>query len=256
MRWPFISRETYDAACREAERWREIAQERANRVLDIEQVVDKLELRAVRAEGSRDGTEQMVARLRDQNLTLNARILRAESLLEKAEGLALAEEAREHTAREMYLRAEESRALAEAKLEQSVTAAKELKEIAFTTETRALLAEQRANLAERAHGDAEAQVRQWTSMCAVTTNRFDDLLDKFTALRLAGATAPDAKAEPAPRAEPDPVTQAMIAKAHGSAILMKQFREYVNTRRAEGAIEEEIAAEIYAGVSDMEGVPG
>lgn len=96
---------------------------------------------------------------------------------------------------------------------------------------------------------------------AVSDGRYDqllekygDLTDKYHDLRVAGAN-PALPTVAIPRKEPDVVTQAIIAKSRGSAVLRKQFADLAAQRRAEDVSEPEIAKEILAGVADDLGVP-
>lgn len=79
--------------------------------------------------------------------------------------------------------------------------------------------------------------------------RYDDLLTKYHALRMEGGNSP---LPPAAKTEPDVVSLAMTAMARGSRVLLKQYAEYVNLRRSQGVIEDEIAAEIRRGDSDAD----
>lgn len=79
--------------------------------------------------------------------------------------------------------------------------------------------------------------------------RYDDLLTKYHALRMEGGSG---LLPPAAKTEPDVVSLAMTAMARGSRGLLKQYAEYVNLRRAQGVIEDEIAAEIRRGDSDAD----
>lgn len=85
--------------------------------------------------------------------------------------------------------------------------------------------------------------------------RFDALLEKYHALKLAGASVPEPKAEPQPPKEPDPVTSAIIARAGKSQALRKHYYEFVNEQRKEGVPDDEIAHAILTGVDDDAGVP-
>lgn len=86
--------------------------------------------------------------------------------------------------------------------------------------------------------------------------RFDTLLAKFLELRLAGGDVAPPKPDPIVRKEPDPVTQAIIAKARGSRLLFKQFGEFAAEQRLQDVSETDIAAAIIAGIEDDQGVPG
>lgn len=93
---------------------------------------------------------------------------------------------------------------------------------------------------------------------AAADARYAELLDKFTALRIAGADVPEPKPGPAPKAEPDPVTQAIITKAGRSPVLRKHYGEYVREQRAAGVDDADIAKAILAGQSldpELDGVP-
>lgn len=210
MKWPFVRRDTFVRSEKEAESWREIAQERGNKLIGAQVEADR-HLAALNLSAASN------ARLRDQNVLLNARALRAEGLVEKVEAVALAEERRVEIVQTMF-------------------------------ERRLEIVQAMFDRADADRANAEARV-------AEALARFDQLLVKFTDLRLAGASLPEPPPERVPRAEPDVVTQAMIARGRGSPVLMKQFAEYVTERRAENVTDAVIAAEILAGVEDNEGIP-
>lgn len=86
--------------------------------------------------------------------------------------------------------------------------------------------------------------------------RYDALLDKYHALRVAGANPAAPAPEPQAKAAPDPVTQAMIARGAGNRALMKHYAQYVTEERAKGTTEATIAANILAGETMEDGVPG
>ncbi len=107
--------------------------------------------------------------------------------------------------------------------------------------------------ANRGH---EATIAFWRQCYNDERKRHDALADKYHALKLAGgavAEPPLQRVEPKP---PDLVTQAMIAKAKGSRILLKQFSEFIAEQRSLGLSEPEIAQAILDGVDDDAGVPG
>lgn len=99
---------------------------------------------------------------------------------------------------------------------------------------------------------AEAH-RHGEAMLAQERASHNALLEKFLALRLAGGdTAQPALPAARARTEPDPVTQAIIAKAGHSLILRKHYAEYVRDERAKGTDELDIAQAIRDGHSDDE----
>jgi hypothetical protein len=87
------------------------------------------------------------------------------------------------------------------------------------------------------------------------TSRYDALLEKFTALRLAGAVEPaPVIVPPAPR-EPDALETLVAQQADGDvrkrALMIKQVRK----DRASGVSDDEIAMRIIGGMSVTDGVP-
>lgn len=97
-----------------------------------------------------------------------------------------------------------------------------------------------------AHRHGEAMVAQERASHNV-------LLEKFLALRLAGGdVATPAVTVTRAAATPDPVTQAIIAKAKHSLVLRKHYAEYVRDERAKGTDELDIAQAILEGHSDDE----
>lgn len=86
--------------------------------------------------------------------------------------------------------------------------------------------------------------------------RYADLLEKYHALRVAGANTADAAPPRAERAEPDPVTQAIIKRSGGNPLLRKHYAEYVRDQRSAGTADEDIAKSILEGQSLVdEGIP-
>lgn len=84
--------------------------------------------------------------------------------------------------------------------------------------------------------------------------RFDKLLDTTLAMKTQGATTAP---EPLAQRPPDPVTQAIIAKAGGNLLLRQHYASVVAEMRAQQTSEAEIAAAILKGVDAAEeGVPG
>lgn len=81
------------------------------------------------------------------------------------------------------------------------------------------------------------------------------VLEKYHALKMQGATKAEPTPEARPKPEPDPVTQAILAKAGKSQQLRKHYYEFVNEKRKEGFSDDTIAAAILKGQDDMEGVP-
>ena len=98
-------------------------------------------------------------------------------------------------------------------------------------------------VSRESYEDMKAQRDDWRT-------RHDALTEKYHALRMEGANIPYPKAERADA--PDVVTQAILARSFGNKILRKQYSELVNLRRAEGAPEDAIAAEILKGQSDFD----
>src|SRR4026207_1646420 len=80
--------------------------------------------------------------------------------------------------------------------------------------------------------------------------RYYDLLEKYHALKLAGASVPEPKPEPLPAKEPDPVTAAIISRSGKSAQLRKHYYDFVTEQRKQGVSDDEIAHAILTGVDD------
>ncbi len=95
---------------------------------------------------------------------------------------------------------------------------------------------------------------QWAVQCERALDSYEKLLDKYHALKLAGASIPE-KLEPATPKEPDPVTQAIIAKSKGSVVLRKHYADYVAEQRRMAVSDDEIAEAINRGQDDDQGVP-
>lgn len=104
---------------------------------------------------------------------------------------------------------------------------------------------------ELAIGDCNAKYESLRQ----SERRYDALLDKYHALRSAGASLPEPKSEPLPAKEPDIVTQAIIAKSRGNPALRKHYADYVREQRAMNVSDEDIAAGIIQGDNDDGGVP-
>lgn len=79
--------------------------------------------------------------------------------------------------------------------------------------------------------------------------RYDTLLAQYHSLRLEGANLPYPKAE---RVAVDVVAQASVARSFGNRGLRKQYADLAAFRRAQGATEESIAAEIMQGDSEAD----
>lgn len=84
--------------------------------------------------------------------------------------------------------------------------------------------------------------------------RYDDLMAKYHALKLAGAVEP-IPLTMAVAKEPDVVTKAIIETAGSNRLLRKQYSEFVTEQRAAGTDEDEIAKAIRLGITDDGGVP-
>jgi hypothetical protein len=104
---------------------------------------------------------------------------------------------------------------------------------------------------------AEARLSYLQEQLTAERVRYDALLQKFTALRLAGAVEPPPVQPPQSAAKPDPVMQAIILKAKNNILLRNHYVAYVAEQRALRVSEEDIAAAIMLGHSDdNEGVAG
>jgi hypothetical protein len=86
-------------------------------------------------------------------------------------------------------------------------------------------------------------------------DRYDTLLEKYHALKVAGATVPGPVAPPLIPV-PDRVMQAILKKAGGSRALRKHYADYVTAQRHAGEDDVTIAQAILAGQTDESGVPG
>ena len=85
--------------------------------------------------------------------------------------------------------------------------------------------------------------------------RYDLLLDKYHALRAAGANPAPEVSEPLPPKEPDVVTQAILSETKLRHLPRDFFTAYVASQRRDGLDEEAIAAAIRMGQDDADGVP-
>ena len=81
--------------------------------------------------------------------------------------------------------------------------------------------------------------------------RYDALLEKYHALKVAGGAPPQAVAE----RPVDVVTQAIITKSRGNPTLYAHYGSYVAKARAMHIDEEVIADAIMRGEDDDQGVP-
>lgn len=106
---------------------------------------------------------------------------------------------------------------------------------------------------------AKQEAREWSRLCSdmnarevETSRRYDALLEKYHALKVAGAAAPPAPAQPR---EVDAVTQAIIAMSRGRPLLYQHYATYVTKARALGVDDETIAKAIIEGEPDDQGVP-
>ena len=97
--------------------------------------------------------------------------------------------------------------------------------------------------------------RAWEDLARDFSNRFDALLEKYHALRTQGANPAEPKPEPRAAPEPDPVTQAILARAGKSQALRKHYYDFVSEQRRDGVSDDEIAHAILTGVDDDAGVP-
>lgn len=95
------------------------------------------------------------------------------------------------------------------------------------------------------------RVRFAEESCGVERGRYGDLLDKYHALKLEGASLP---LPPAAKAPPDVVTQAIIAQAKNNRALLKHYAEYAAEQRRANVSEEDIAAAIREGQENVGGV--
>lgn len=97
----------------------------------------------------------------------------------------------------------------------------------------------------------------WRGRMEHVSREYGVLLERYHALRFAGANPAAPAPDPQAKAQPDPVTQAMIARGAGNRALMKHYATYVTEERAKGTTEATIAANILAGETmDDGGVPG
>lgn len=103
--------------------------------------------------------------------------------------------------------------------------------------------------------EAIRQAAEWKASALAYQTTMDKMLEMYHALKLGGAAVPEPKPEARKAPEPDPVTQAILAKAGKSQQLRKHYYEFVNEQRKEGFSDETIAAAILKGQDDMEGVP-
>jgi hypothetical protein len=110
-------------------------------------------------------------------------------------------------------------------------------------------------IVKRADDARAMQVTYFEKVVDDLRHEYAALLEKFTALRLAGAV--DAPPVPPVReaAKPDPVLTAIIAKAGKSIPLRNHYISWVSQQRAASIPEEAIAKQIMQGQSDdSEGV--
>lgn len=110
------------------------------------------------------------------------------------------------------------------------------------------------------HEERVADLKAVIAMCDADLKeereRSRDLTEKLHSLRVLGANPERELAVAAPKA-PDPVTQAIIAKAGRDPLRRDYYRQYVAEQRSLNVAEQEIADAILAGVDGSEsGVPG
>lgn len=110
--------------------------------------------------------------------------------------------------------------------------------------------------------EAEGQARELVGRSFALTQqleceraRYDALLEKYHALKVVGA-APEVIRAPIEAPEPDPVTQAILARSHGNARLYQHHVAFANRQRALGIDETNIALAIQIGMPDDAGVVG
>lgn len=102
---------------------------------------------------------------------------------------------------------------------------------------------------------SSAPAQPWADLLAQERARYDALLEKYHALKLAGAAEPVVGA-PVPKAEPDPVLAAIRLAARGDAGLSHAMLQQVTRDRRAGLPDEFIINQIEAGVPVyLDGVP-
>lgn len=103
---------------------------------------------------------------------------------------------------------------------------------------------------------AEAEVTEAKRLHEMERRRFDDLLEKYHALKLQGAAVP----EPAPKLPeyaPDPIQLAISRKAGANRTLRTHYAQEAHRMKAQHVSVEEIVATIDAGDDATAwGVPG
>lgn len=108
--------------------------------------------------------------------------------------------------------------------------------------------------AETARDDAQAEVEQANRLHEAERRRFDDLLSRYHALKLAGGAVPDVLP---PQAPPDPVLLAISRKAGANRVLRTHYARLAHELRAKQMTDEEIVAKIEAGDDAAAfGIPG
>ncbi len=103
------------------------------------------------------------------------------------------------------------------------------------------------NFAEQARADAHQQALDAMRLHELERRRYDDLLTRYTDLRMTGANPKADAPPPIAKREPDPVTQAIISRAGNNALLRKHYFDYVNQQRSQQVEDATIAANILAG---------
>ena len=86
--------------------------------------------------------------------------------------------------------------------------------------------------------------------------RYDALLEKYHALRLAGQAVPEPAPAPLPERERDPIADVIGVVAGSNATLRRQLVAHARRKRAEGEDETDIVHGLLNWEEDDSGVPG
>lgn len=115
----------------------------------------------------------------------------------------------------------------------------------------------------RAALDAERTLaKQWEDWCRDLVNesdaqrrRYDALLEKYHALKLAGASTPAPAPAPLPRTPANPLDEVIGTVAGTNSRLRKQLKDFAAIQRFQGADEQEITHMLLNWSEDDAGVP-
>lgn len=102
------------------------------------------------------------------------------------------------------------------------------------------------NRAEQARADAHQNALDAMRLHELERRRYDDLLQKFTELRLAGAEKPEPPPK-LPEFKPDPVALAISRKAGANRTLRQHYAQEAHRLKSQNLTEDEIVAKIEAG---------